>query len=176
MKRNVLDVPKIYVWYCHFFLAWFMCAIKITFREKIIVAENRYINSKLKKSWFHFFPESCRPSTKHISWFQFHLYSTLYLFSRYKSNISIFFDSWTHRYIWFKTVFFQGSLIALELCCIFIIFWIMYKAAFPFMMIFWSTSIRSKPCAWRVSNLSRLFYVQTVLRLLASIFNYSSRM
>ena len=32
------------------FLSWFMCAIKITFREKKIVAENRDINSELKKS------------------------------------------------------------------------------------------------------------------------------
>ena len=44
-KKNLFLVLPI----C-FVLSWFMCAINITLREKKIVAENRDINSKLKKS------------------------------------------------------------------------------------------------------------------------------
>ena len=51
MNHNMLEGPKNDVSSAIFFFwLWFMWAIKITFREKKIVAENRDINSKLKKS------------------------------------------------------------------------------------------------------------------------------
>ena len=58
MKRNVLEVPKNDVWYCHFFFLG-LCVIKITYREKINLAENRDINSKLKKNRDSYFSRNC---------------------------------------------------------------------------------------------------------------------
>ena len=49
MKRNVLEVPINYVWYCQlvFFVMVHVC-IKLHFVRKKILAENRDINSKVK--------------------------------------------------------------------------------------------------------------------------------